>query len=389
MKYNLFIIIIAFFFSCKKGNDIGIVSNTQNHILTNKCELIFNKIKEIELDSTTLNILGYLQFLDSSSIQYLTFLNQYDNSIYIYDYESSKFIRKIIFKNEKLKSVKIQGYNYINDDSIFIYSYSRHRIYLTNTNSDLLFDTLMYDRSKVNKENLLPAPYFHTPSPLKLFQEKIITVGFIAGEYDSTLETNRSIITLLNLKNNSLSHAVKYPEQYIKYNWGGGLTYRMPYYDLNKNSILISFSAHHSLIKYDLLTNKEKEYYAGSKFIKEIRSYPTPKKEQSPSESEWNWYINTPSYEGVFYDKYRDLYYRIARLPIEPGNNDEKYNRKPVSVIILDSSLNYIGESKLPSNIIFSPFNSFVTVDGFNIQAYTEDEDKLTFYQYKIKHNEN
>lgn len=389
------IILLLSLLSCRKNNKENIkvdyvceVVNISNQInyreATSTVE--FMGKKEFVLDSLSLNILGYLQYIHLDTIEYLTFLNEFDNSIYFYDYKSEDFLRKIALAKER-KIPKIQGYNYINDDTIFIYNYSRHKIYRTNIHAELLSEDQLYDRSVSNNKNdiLFPAPYLHTPSPLKHIDNKLVTVGFVGGEYNWETDINRPVVTVLNLENKRIDQLLNYPKQYTKFNWGGGLTFRMPYYDIANNFMIVSFSAHHDILKVDISTGNVEEYYAGSKFVEKITSYPFPKEERYPSISEWEWYMTTPSYEGIFYDKYKDIYYRIVRLPVNKYIDDEKYNSKTTSIIILDSNLNYIGESKLPTSVIFSPFNSFVSDEGLNIQVYTGDEDVLTFYQYKIK----
>ena len=47
----------------------------------------------------------------------------------------------------------------------------------------------------------------------------------------------------------------------------------------------------------------------------------------------FEWYMNTPSYEGVFYDKYRELYYRIARLPDTNYKIGNRGNNKPLLLL--------------------------------------------------------
>lgn len=229
---------------------------------------------------------------------------------------------------------------------------------------------------------IYPYPYCSTSSPLIKYSDKIITVGWVTGE--TLLETsyNRPVLTILNCKTDSLTFAVNYPDVYNKYNWGGGFAYRLPYYDLAMGSVIISFSAVHYLVNYSLDTGTETIHYAGSEKIDKISPFPYPQDKSIDESEAWDWYMTTPSYEGIFYDKYRNLYYRIAKLPVANYDNGNKTNYKPVVVIVLDDKFQYLGEVSLPTDIKFRTMNSFVSKDGFNIQVITKNEDKLTFYQY-------
>lgn len=235
---------------------------------------------------------------------------------------------------------------------------------------------------------IYPYSFTNTFAPLKEYNNKIITIGFVTGE--TSLETfeNRPVLSIFDLCNKSNDYIVNYPELYVKYNWGGGLTYRLAYYDLCSESIVVSFPASHNLVKYSLLTGEQTSSYAGSSAIEYIKSFPYPKDNPIDEEKAWEWYMNNPSYEGVLYDKYLDRYYRIARLPVKTFDKDEVGNNKPIVIIILDKNLQYIGEVNLPDETRFFPTNCFVSEEGFNIQVLTDNEDKLIFYQYKFINNE-
>jgi hypothetical protein len=97
------------------------------------------------------------------------------------------------------------------------------------------------------------------------------------------------------------------------------------------------------------------------------------------------WYMTNPSYESVFYDNYKKLYYRIARLPLKEYIPSDQ-NRKPKIIIVLDSNLNYLGEVSLPKDVKLEMFNCFISEDGINIQLLNDDEDNLTYHQYRIKY---
>lgn len=92
------------------------------------------------------------------------------------------------------------------------------------------------------------------------------------------------------------------------------------------------------------------------------------------------------------YDKYRDVYYRIAELPYELKQNESPFDDprgRKFSIIILDKDLDIIGETKFPGNKYFYRM-SFVGRDGLyisenNLANPEFDENKLVFACFKLE----
>ena len=92
------------------------------------------------------------------------------------------------------------------------------------------------------------------------------------------------------------------------------------------------------------------------------------------------------------YDKYRDVYYRIAEFPYEFKQNESLFGTpkaREFSIIIFDKDLNIIGETKFPGNKYFYKM-SFVGRDGLyisenNLGNPDFDEDKLVFACFALE----
>lgn len=376
-------------YNCKnEGGGHGVISNEERQNFQINYTFSTTKTKEFFLDKETINLVDYFQYIDSEKL--LSFINNYNNSIYFYDDKTQKFSHRIQFDKAENKDRigYINGYLYSDSNNIFIYSYYQKTLFETNSKSEIINTYLMSSDSKSSKNMIFPVPYTQTLAPLKKYKNKILSVGFVTGE--TSLETyhNRVVCTILDLEDKSLVNVINYPDMYTLFNWAGGFTYRMPSYDLVDEAIIVNFPASHYLIKYSLVTGEKSCHYAGSASIESIKSFPHPKDDTIDETLAWDWYMNNASYEGVLYDKYKMQYYRIARLPLFNYNKNERGNRKPVVIIILDENLSYKGEVELPSNIHYFTNNCFVTEDGFNIQALADDEDKLFFYQYNFIKNE-
>jgi hypothetical protein len=385
-KYIIFVVWII----CISCNNVGSIINKECDNYVNNCSLIFKGIKEFPLDEESSYLIRYIQFIDTDAGCYLSFLNNHNNSIYFYDYHSSTFLKRIQYQREGPNGVgDIGGYCYVNNDSIFIYSDWAYSLYLTNNQSKVRSKHKLYeDTQQYDKNMIYPAPKMLTSTPLKKYQQTIVCTGAVYGEPLWETETNRPTGILFNLENQNINYIINYPKQYAKYNWGG-IIYRIPYYELSGQSIIVSFSAEHHIVEYLLLTGEEKTHYAGSAAIKEIVSFPESKRPNLDQNRISEWFMHTPSYQGIFYDKYKNVYYRMARLPAKEFRVGLSGIKKPIIIIVLDANFNYIGEAALPNNIKWGYVdNCFVSEDGFNIHVFTDDEDKLTFYQYNFVINE-
>ena len=383
----IIIIIVISLDSChnKQGNIINKERN--KHRNNYKIEKIM--IKEFILDDETSYMIDYFQFIDDKK-ETLAFINSYNNSLYFFNYTNFKFLKKIKYDKEGQNGVsKTQAFLYLNDDSIFTYSYDSQTLYLTNNNSVVLDKYKLYEEPELMSQLIYPSPYISTSTPLRKRGGQLICMGFISGETRFENKKNRPVGCFIDIENKTITHSINYPTQYTDYNWGGGFTYRMPYYDINNNDeLIVSFSADHN-IQVHSLKNEVTSFYAGSNKIDKIKSFSSAKDMPINEDNAWFWYMTNPSYQNIIYDKYKNQYYRIARLPKQDFTLSERGNMKPIIIIILDSNFKYIGEVELDMNIRYSLNNCFATKEGLNIQVHTNDDDKLTFYVYSFTKDEN
>lgn len=345
-KYVLHIVVcIILVLGCASNFDTNIII-ANNHIdkYSNNISIIATKINEYDLDDESINLIDYLGYQELDTVSVLSILTKFNNSIYFYDSNDKQFIRKI---KVDVKSIgKIQGYHYVSDDSIFVYSYSKGYVFGIDSNSNIFCKHKISSYPRNSDRIIYPYTYLQTPAPLVISEHNILSVGFVTGETDLETYSNRPVVSIFSMDSNSQRFVVNYPEQYKEYNWGGSFTYRMPYFCYNNNELIISFPASHELIKYSIATKRQSSYYSGSAIINGIKPFHI-KKSIDDKSFVWSWYMSNPSYEGVFYDKYRNLYYRIARLPDTNYKDGERGNNKPVVVIVMDSKLEYLGEVAL------------------------------------------
>jgi hypothetical protein len=82
--------------------------------------------------------------------------------------------------------------------------------------------------------------------------------------------------------------------------------------------------------------------------------------------------LNNPEYRSIYYDKYRNLFYRIVYPGFEAKSNDNIRQKiqfpEWFSIIILDENFNVRGETNLEPNKYFIR-NMFVEKEGLYIST--------------------
>lgn len=373
--------------SCGGGN----VRNNRAKEFKNQCTLERTGEKVYPLDKNTSGNIEYLQYIGNDSLLRFSFLNSHTNSIYLHDAESGELLNIIEFDKEGANGVgSIQGYCYHNDDSIFVYEYGSGMVRLANNQGEVITAYPMFDAEAILNDTtkFLTSPYVESRLPMLYREDKLIMGGGFLAETNLEKADNTFVTLMYDVVNRTAAYANSYPEQYRKYDWGGGFFYRQPSMAMTpEGRLLISFPADHNLWNYDPVTQKRDSLYAGSRLIEKIVPFGTEKKkfpDEVPEQRLSDWYYSQPSYESIFADPYKHLYYRIARLP-NAEHRPATLNDKPVVVIVLDKDLNYLGEDLLPEGVPYDTFNAYVGPEGLNIRIWNNDEDHLTFYTYNAK----
>jgi hypothetical protein len=149
-------------------------------------------------------------------------------------------------------------------------------------------------------------------------------------------------------------------------------------YDLNnKGEMVLSYPADDRISVYNIDSNTTSHYFAGySK--KDVIS-------QMNDNSITNLlqYLECTQYGNIHFDSYRNLYYRFVRHPFYDYDiNDPETHVKNLSIVILDSVFNKVGEYDLKEKTRISR-GAFVTKEGLHIQTLSDDDDFMKFIVLK------
>lgn len=367
--------------SCSyKKNDR--VHRTEDYSLIVKADKCFN------LDSETVQTTEYLQLFKSGEEIIFSFVNEYDNSIVLYDYATGENMRKIKFEREGANGINsVTSYLIINEDSIYLYDRTTHLLSLANDRS------IVKDKKRINIVRCLkgdsifaPSELFpRTNSPILKIGDELLLSGTLFYEFEGENDSNRLVMAFYNLQKNTIRYSDSYPSMYHSGNWGGSFTYRFPYYTLSPNNeLVISFAADHNIRVHHVDSLQYHEFYAGTK--EDIVIEPVEKSldfEHFSPEADRDHYVHSLNYGCIHYDSYREVYYRLAGHPDSSIDPKEGVLRKPMSVTILDKNFQIVGETMLPQELYLLN-QCFVGPDGFHIQVESEDDDIMRFKTFEL-----
>ena len=188
----------------------------------------------------------------------------------------------------------------------------------------------------------------------------------------------------LNLIDNQLTYQYKCSDKYKEGFWGVG-DYTLTYNTINEEAslFLYSFPADEYVYAMSAQENSSTKYLAQSSYI-DLLTPTYESKEVAGSYLETTGkYRAKGGYGPVYYDKYRELYYRFAFHPLPEKEAkfqvDPIDKQMPLSVIILDKHFAKIGETVL-SYLKYDPYTVFITKEGLHISHNKPDnEDELIF----------
>lgn len=368
------------------------VKNEKQGSLKPSMKLEEVEVKKFGLDDHTASKPEYTQiFKDSDGIMYFTFLNNFNNSIYFYEYNSLQFVKKIAWgKNGPTGISALIGYQIKSLDSIYLYNKSKTEIILSNDKGNIVAKiSLSGTRKDVNWGLRYPQYYPRTVSPFIETAHELLLTGFFFGSIPESIISDFKFTARLDFKTNKLMFSHTYPCSLYgsDYNWEGDL-FTEVYSDLHPDGdkLILSFPVSHDLYLADLKTGEYQKVYAGSNFAGMICSINKRLRHSSREELLSNIVIQD-EYTAIKYDKYRKVYYRFLLKAAPEATKRREWKEKPIAVIIMDENFNYLGETVIGTGEDWYWQNSFVTKEGLNIEYIEKDPEEkyLTLKIFTIK----
>ena len=371
--------------SCQQKADVSNARYIKDLVETHKLTL--------PVDENTYYMSKSMFQFEENSKEYLYFGNfqkrQYE--ILIYDLETQNLYKRIPLLKEGPNGVpNVSGCKPFEDsNTYFLFQHHLRRLSIINDQGELL----RYYPVKLPEGQFTHYDdgwsYFFNPS----FCVDSV-VYFRHGLNKAQMKTHEwkdvSMFTYLNMKNGEVGPLpLHYPSifDHDVENPAGGFKFSYDY-NYEQNKLVCSFTGYDSLMVSDDLQNV-RWYNGKSRYMESIRPilYEASGGIQSLAKLK-----ERGKYHNLMYDRYRDVYYRIAELPYEFKQNESPFDDprgREFSIIIFDKDFNIIGETKFPGNKYFYKM-SFVGRDGLyisenNLANPEFDEDKLVFACFKLE----
>ncbi len=337
--------------------------------------------KKILLDSSTAPSPQYSQmFKDSTGVNYFTFLNAYNSSIYFYNYNTLKLVKKITYDKKGPDGIlKPTGYYIKTMDSIYVYNMAFIELFLTNGKGKVISKKSLIGGEKMGKSPWhlkYPQYYTRTAAPFIATKNKLLLTGqFMFTVPDSIIDTFKFTAYIdYNMKDINFKHG--YPKTLYGhgYNWDDQiLTDVFPELHPDGDKLIYSFPVSHDVYLTKLNSKGYKKVYAGSNEAGSISSIPK-KTKKTNREILGKSILRQDLYGALKYDKYRKIYYRFICRAIPDATIHTALKEKPIAVIIMDKEFNYLGETTLGTGKEWYWQNSFVTEEGLNIEYLDNDD---------------
>jgi hypothetical protein len=388
-KIYFFILLLST--ACTNNSVVKIANKNQGKL---KASVKLEKIdeKKFELDTCTAPKPEFTELFNTMNGKiYFTFLNNYNNSIYFYDYNSLTFEKKITWKKDGQEGILgLTGYHIKSLDSIYLFDKSKTEIILSNC-KNIILNKISLRGSKNDLNWFLHYPQYY-PQAVKPFIQtahEIIFSGFFPGNIPESIISDFKFTARLDFNTNKVKFSNTYPKALYgnNYNWNEEF-FKEVFSDLHPDGdkLVLSFPISHDLYLVNLNTGEYTKVYGGSNFAGAISSINKQPKKTSKDEVVLHA-VRNDEYSAIKYDKFRKVYYRFLLKAIPQAPINTEWKEKPVAVIIMDENFRYLGETVIGKIKNWNWQDSFVTSEGLNIEYIEKNvsEKYLTLKIFTIK----
>jgi hypothetical protein len=376
-------ILLSIFQGCTGGGRENNDNESLNQAKT--LENAENKLR-IPLDNQTPNFSFGLAYYEGL-VPYLFNINPSQNEIQVYDVNDKALAHTLKFEKEGDQGVGNVVDFYVHSlDSIFLFTSHSGAIYLTDLNQTYKNKISFSAPEGYADPDFRPGPFNSDPivRGSSMFAKNVMPGNY--RDLKKEMLSQQYLSVEMDIKSGKMaltSH--QYPTGYLSQ----GL--RMPSYSMaaSPEKVVYSFFADHNLYVAGSAEERLEAVPAQSNYLPE--SFPTLSR--SAERPEYLTYLfATPRYEGLLYDKYREVFYRFCFPAIEVESEEEldqlRGFPKDFSIMILDKDLNMLGEKRFDGyNYVTN--NVFVAREGLFISVnhpdnYDNEEDFLNFVLYEL-----
>lgn len=325
------------------------------------------------------NSLGQFYFFNQVRNDSLLVFNVYNHSLDIIDTRVDSVVSSIQFEFNGPNAVnEITSFFYHNKDSIFL-AENNQAIVLINSKgqlkrrySDFASSFDIDEREKVYDNS----PSLRFASQL-LYNSDAQEIFLYFMSFNQP-ERKRIFASYSLETGKSKSIPVHYPEEYLGQKLDLSKLF-LTSATLDGKGFAYIFSGSPKVYRYDFHSSSVSFVEANPPW-KKVKSDDIPFGPMTSSEKQL-FMAENPFYYKIFYDSYRNVYYRLSS-PLRPNSNEADFhyvNYNKILVSVLDSKLNLISDFYLPKEDTYNVGFSFVTSEGLWISYNSKNQDDEDF----------
>jgi hypothetical protein len=284
----------------------------------------------------------------------------------VFDIQNGEKIKSITFDEMGPNAVGKIKYFSVTDDKEFLLTNNSTTMYLANDTGEVI-SKVEYGNSEngfLNSPARLGSTFF---GDILHFENKLLIPQLPSGNWNSLSKSDFSSFPLqievsdFKLINNS---NIFYPENYFNENYFDIYFSRVKVGD----SLIYSFSTDHSIYVHDIVRSQKMEIAdVNTRHFNEFRNV-----DKTSIEAYINTSLSAPKYIALWYDTYREVYYRVAFIGVSDNNSTDPQKeigfKSNISIIVLDKNLKKVGETKLPEETYLVE-NMFIDQDGLYLST--------------------
>lgn len=377
MKFNYLyiaaLLIICALSSCSGKSDF-VVRNSGQHSSDSTTIYLSDSIIDLTIGERVSPVPNSAQIIEAEDGERFLILDE--NTIYSFDLENDSLVASLKIKNCGGLN-DFSGFTVLNQDSILIYNYARGALYLLNGQSKVL------NEFPVNKFRESVSPEALVSSPV-LFTDGIVILSGVPISSKSRLGEDDNVSLSVNIADGTITPGARFSNEYSE-GFFGGVYYNFINHCLdNDGRIVFSFPASNYIYRYNNKLEFIDSLYMGSRYTGEIECAPDPTiLNMGDKDGRIQYFLSQDSYGSIKYDKYRNVYYRVAEHPLS-GWTGGKFS-KPFSLIAMKPDGEIISETPIISDKeSLLRFSLFVTREGLIIPQTTNNENIIRFRLFKL-----
>jgi hypothetical protein len=336
--------------------------------------------KKFPIDQKTLPFSFCSTFRIDENGSFFYYLNA-NNEVLVFDIENSEKINSINFDEIGPNAVRKIKYFSVTSDKEFLLINNITKLYVANEKGEVI-SKVEYGTSEngnLNSPARIGSQFY---GDILQSGNKLLLPQLPYGNWN-TISKSEFLsfplqIEIADFKRISNSN-IFYPKDYFNE------SYFNLYYSRVKvgDSLIYSFSTDHSIYVYDINSGtKSKVNAVSSEHISKFSAV-----DKTGVESYISTSLRAPNYTALWYDAFREVYYRVAFVGVSDHNGTDPGKEvafsSNISIIILDKNLKKIGETKLPEETYLIK-DMFINKEGLYLSINHPgnsdfDENYLTF----------